>query len=84
MLNSPILLVLPAITNSHCDSVMQLLMRALSSPPFENYRVWWSLSDSKYAGTALFVKKQFKPKKVSFSLDRTGNASSSLVRVLEC
>ena len=81
-LSSPILLVLPASTNSLCGFViMQVLMRALSSPPFGNYQVWWSLSDSKYAGTALFVKKQFRPKKVSFSLDRTGNASSTL---LEC
>ncbi|XP_038893653.1 DNA-(apurinic or apyrimidinic site) endonuclease [Benincasa hispida] len=48
----------------------QILMRALSSPPFANYRVWWSLSDSKYAGTALFIKKCFQPKKVSFNLDR--------------
>ncbi|KAL9235583.1 hypothetical protein vseg_010329 [Gypsophila vaccaria] len=47
----------------------QVLMRALSSPPFGNYRVWWSLSDTKYAGTALLVKKCFKPKKVCFSLD---------------
>lgn len=50
-------------------------MRALSSPPFKNYRVWWSLSDSKYGGTAFFVKKQFQPKKVSFSLNRTGRQS---------
>lgn len=46
----------------------QILMRALSSPPFGQYRVWWSLGDSKYAGTALLVKKCFQPK-VSFSLD---------------
>lgn len=51
---------------------MQILMRALSSLPFANYRVWWSLADSKYAGTALFVKKCFQPKKVFFNLDRTG------------
>ncbi|KAH9776586.1 DNA-(apurinic or apyrimidinic site) endonuclease [Citrus sinensis] len=30
-----------------------ILMRALSSPPFKNYQIWWSLADSKYAGTAL-------------------------------
>lgn len=47
-------------------------MRALSNPPFGNYRVWWSLADSKYAGTALLVKKYYQPVKVSFSLDRTG------------
>lgn len=49
----------------------QILMRAISSPPFGNYHVWWSLADSKYAGTALFVKKCLEPKKVYFSLDRT-------------
>ncbi|KAF5183977.1 DNA-(apurinic or apyrimidinic site) lyase [Thalictrum thalictroides] len=51
----------------------QTLMRAISIPPLQNYNVWWSLSDSKYAGTALFVKKSIQPKKVSFSLD--GKAS---------
>ncbi|EOY22352.1 DNAse I-like superfamily protein isoform 1 [Theobroma cacao] len=49
----------------------QILLRALSSPPFENYHVWWSLADSKYAGTALLVKKCLQPVKVSFSLDKT-------------
>ncbi|GAB2269729.1 DNA-(apurinic or apyrimidinic site) endonuclease [Dionaea muscipula] len=49
----------------------QTLLRALSNPPFGNYQVWWSLSDSKYAGTALLVKKCFQPEKISFSLDRT-------------
>lgn len=52
--------------------ITQVVMRALSSPPFGNYRVWWSLADSKYAGTALLVKKCFKPKKISFSLDTAG------------
>ncbi|XP_021690973.2 DNA-(apurinic or apyrimidinic site) endonuclease isoform X2 [Hevea brasiliensis] len=52
----------------------QILMRALSSPPFGNYRIWWSLADSKYAGTALLVKKCYQPIKVSFSLDRTENS----------
>ncbi|PKI66624.1 DNA-(apurinic or apyrimidinic site) lyase [Punica granatum] len=51
----------------------QILMRALSSLPFGNYRVWWSLGDSKYAGTALLVKKCCLPQRVSFSLD--GKAS---------
>jgi len=51
---------------------MQILMRALSSPPFANYRGWWSLADSKYAGTALFVKKCFQPKNVFFNLDKSG------------
>ncbi|KAL8141997.1 hypothetical protein V2J09_015029 [Rumex salicifolius] len=48
----------------------QILMRALSSPPFGQYRVWWSLSDSKYAGTGLLVKKCIPVKKMSFSLDQ--------------
>jgi len=51
---------------------MQVLMRALSSPPFGNYHVWWSLADSKYAGTALLVKKCCKPKSVVFNLDKLG------------
>ncbi|KAH9613819.1 hypothetical protein KSS87_021710 [Heliosperma pusillum] len=49
----------------------QVLMRALSSPPFGSYRVWWSLADTKYAGTALLVKKCLKAKKICFSLDVT-------------
>nr|KJB51077.1 hypothetical protein B456_008G204300 [Gossypium raimondii] len=49
----------------------QILMRALSSPPFGNYHVWWALADTKYAGTALLVKKCLRPLKVSFSLDGT-------------
>lgn len=51
---------------------LQTLMRALSSPPFGNYQAWWSLADSKYAGTALLIKKCFKPKSVFFNLDRKG------------
>ncbi|KAJ8430702.1 hypothetical protein Cgig2_000267 [Carnegiea gigantea] len=57
-------------TNSSREE-KKILMRALSSPPFGDYHVWWSLSDSKYAGTALLVKKCFNPKKISFSLDPT-------------
>ncbi|KAG1331362.1 DNA-(apurinic or apyrimidinic site) lyase [Cocos nucifera] len=60
----------------------QVLMHALSSPPFKNYQVWWSLSDSKYGGTALFVKKQFQPKKVSFSLNRTASKREPDGRVI--
>lgn len=60
----------------------QILMRALSSPPFGNYRVWWSLSDSKYAGTALLVKKCLGPVKVSFSLDRTASKHEPDGRVI--
>lgn len=59
-------------------------MRALSSPPFRNYQIWWSLSDSKYAGTALLVKKCFQPKKVSFSLGNTGILVFSLSHCYAC
>ncbi|KAK6924733.1 Endonuclease/exonuclease/phosphatase [Dillenia turbinata] len=60
----------------------QILMRAISSPPFADYRVWWSLSNSKYAGTALFIKKCFQPKKVFFSLDRAGSKHEPDGRVI--
>ncbi|KAL9156220.1 hypothetical protein ABFS82_09G060200 [Erythranthe guttata] len=60
----------------------QLLMRALSNPPFKNYNVWWSLSDTKYAGTALFIKKCFQPKRVSFSLDQSGSKHEPDGRVI--
>lgn len=60
----------------------QILTRAISSPPFKSYDVWWSLSDSKYAGTALFVKKCFPPQKVSFSLDRTASKHEPDGRVI--
>ncbi|KAJ9677995.1 hypothetical protein PVL29_022777 [Vitis rotundifolia] len=60
----------------------KILMRALSRPPFGNYRVWWSLADSKYAGTALFVKKCFQPKKVSFSLDQKASKHEPEGRVI--
>ncbi|XP_043805958.1 DNA-(apurinic or apyrimidinic site) endonuclease isoform X2 [Manihot esculenta] len=60
----------------------QILMRALSNPPFGNYRVWWSLADSKYAGTALLVKKYYQPVKVSFSLDRTASKYEPEGRVI--
>ncbi|CAA7405092.1 unnamed protein product [Spirodela intermedia] len=60
----------------------QVLMRALSSAPFKSYRVWWSLSDSKYGGTALIVKRQFQPKRVSFSLDPTSSKHEPDGRVI--
>lgn len=59
-------------------------MRALSSPPFGNYRVWWSLAESKYGGTALLVKKHCQPKKVSFSLDRNGNEQNAIPSLSFC
>ncbi|KAK7302193.1 hypothetical protein RJT34_13075 [Clitoria ternatea] len=60
----------------------QILMRALSTPPFGNYHVWWSLTDSKYAGTALMVKKCFKPKSVVFNLDKTASKHEPDGRVI--
>ncbi|CAA0815338.1 DNA-(apurinic or apyrimidinic site) lyase [Striga hermonthica] len=60
----------------------QIVMRALSNPPFKNYNVWWSLSDSKYAGTALLIKKCFQPIKVSFSLDQAGSKHEADGRVI--
>lgn len=48
----------------------QIMMRALSRPPFGSYKVWWSLADTKYGGTALLVKQCFKPLSVKFSLDQ--------------
>ncbi|XP_057487245.1 DNA-(apurinic or apyrimidinic site) endonuclease-like [Actinidia eriantha] len=68
-------------TNSSREE-KKILMRAISSPPFRNYNVWWSLSDSKYAGTALFIKKCFQPQKVSFSLDQTGSKHEPDGRVI--
>ncbi|XXG62402.1 hypothetical protein AAC387_Pa05g0764 [Persea americana] len=59
----------------------QTLMRAISSPPFRNYHVWWSLADTKYGGTALFVKKHIQPK-VFFSLDRTASKHEPDGRVI--
>ncbi|XP_057823454.1 DNA-(apurinic or apyrimidinic site) endonuclease isoform X1 [Cryptomeria japonica] len=52
----------------------QILMRAISSPPFSNYHVWWSLGEAKYGGTALFLKHHFQPLKLTFSLDQTSPA----------
>uniref|UniRef100_A0ACD5TK52 Uncharacterized protein n=1 Tax=Avena sativa TaxID=4498 RepID=A0ACD5TK52_AVESA len=60
----------------------QIVLRALSSSPFKDYRVWWSLSESKYAGTAVFMKKKFEPKKVSFNLDRTSSKHEADGRVI--
>ncbi|XP_011622431.1 DNA-(apurinic or apyrimidinic site) lyase-like [Amborella trichopoda] len=36
-----------------------VLIRAISSPPFRNYRVWLSLANTKYGGTTLFIKKTY-------------------------
>ncbi|RCV18521.1 hypothetical protein SETIT_3G307300v2 [Setaria italica] len=68
-------------TNSSRDE-KQVVLRALSSSPFKDYRVWWSLSDSKYAGTAMFIKKKFEPKKVSFNLDKTSSKHETDGRVI--
>ncbi|KAK4844936.1 hypothetical protein QYF36_026201 [Acer negundo] len=58
------------------------LLRALSSPPFGDFQIWWSLADSKYAGTALLVKKCLQPKKVSFSLDKSASKHEPDGRVI--
>jgi hypothetical protein len=42
---------------------MQIVMHALLSSPFEDYCDWWSLPDSDYAGTTVFMEK-FEPKEV--------------------
>ncbi|KAL5206805.1 hypothetical protein ABZP36_035014 [Zizania latifolia] len=60
----------------------QVVLRALSTPPFKDYCVWWSLSDSKYAGTAMIIKKKFEPKKISFNLDRTSSKHETDGRVI--
>lgn len=49
----------------------QIMMRILSRPPFASYKVWWSLAETKYGGTAVFVKKCFSPSSVGFSLDKS-------------
>ncbi|TXG51347.1 hypothetical protein EZV62_023871 [Acer yangbiense] len=58
------------------------LLCALSSPPFGDFQIWWSLADSKYAGTALLVKKCLQPKKVSFSLDKSASKHEPDGRVI--
>ena len=67
-----VMLVISLTLNHFCIFIktIQILMCALSSPPSANYCVWWSLADSRYAGTALIVKKCFQPKKIFFNLDR--------------
>ncbi|KAL5544011.1 hypothetical protein UlMin_007795 [Ulmus minor] len=60
----------------------QIMMRALSSPPFRDYLVWWSLSESKYAGTALLVKKCCQPKSVFFNLDKKASKHETDGRVI--
>ncbi|CAM6083867.1 unnamed protein product [Calypogeia fissa] len=47
----------------------QAIFRALSEEPLSEYQAWWSLAGSKYSGTALLIKKCFKPISVTFSLD---------------
>ncbi len=60
--------------NQFCIFIKTILMHALSNPPFANYCVWWTLGDSKYVGTALFVKKFFQPKRSFSILTRIGNS----------
>ncbi|CAI5467196.1 unnamed protein product [Closterium sp. Yama58-4] len=49
----------------------QFMQHALASPPFSLYRVWWSLAPTKYAGTAMLLKRSLLPHllSASFSLD---------------
>ncbi|CAI5986663.1 unnamed protein product [Closterium sp. NIES-65] len=49
----------------------QFMQHALASPPFSLYRVWWSLAPTKYAGTAMLLKRSLLPRllSASFSLD---------------
>ncbi|CAI5458748.1 unnamed protein product, partial [Closterium sp. Yama58-4] len=49
----------------------QFMQHALASPPFSLYRVWWSLAPTKYAGTAVLLKRALLPHllSASFSLD---------------
>ncbi|GJP46694.1 hypothetical protein CLOM_g5948 [Closterium sp. NIES-68] len=49
----------------------QFLQHALASAPFSHYRVWWSLAPTKYAGTAMLLKRSLLSSlsSVSFSLD---------------
>ncbi|XP_024364248.1 DNA-(apurinic or apyrimidinic site) endonuclease [Physcomitrium patens] len=49
----------------------QIMMRALSVSPLSDYGVWWSLSDSKYGGTALLVKHSCSPISILYSLDES-------------
>ncbi|KAJ3672669.1 hypothetical protein LUZ60_007390 [Juncus effusus] len=60
----------------------QIVMRALSNGPFKEYKAYWSLSDSKYGGTAMFIKNQVHTKKVSFCLDRIGSKHEQDGRVI--
>ena len=60
----------------------QFIMRTLSCPPFADYRVWWSLADTKYGGTGLLVKRCYKPLNVRFSFDQIGDTSLSSTPLL--
>ncbi len=46
----------------------ELINKLLRKGAFNDYKVHWSLSDSKYAGTAVLVKKNIKIISVSFCL----------------
>ncbi|KAJ7515362.1 hypothetical protein O6H91_22G011400 [Diphasiastrum complanatum] len=60
----------------------QIVTRAFSALPLSNYRVWWSLSENKYGGTALLVKKRFNPVSITFSLDAGTNKHETDGRVV--
>ncbi|CAI7877223.1 unnamed protein product, partial [Closterium sp. NIES-54] len=54
----------------------QFVQHALASPPFCLYRVWWSLAPTKYASTAMLLKRSLLPHllSASFSLDASGSS----------
>ncbi|GAQ85959.1 putative endonuclease/exonuclease/phosphatase family domain containing protein [Klebsormidium nitens] len=56
------------VTNSARDE-KQFMTRALAAAPFSNYRVFWSLADGKYSGTALLVKKEMEIVGVAYCFD---------------
>jgi exonuclease III len=45
------------------------MARALTTAPFSNYRVFWSLADGKYSGTAVLVKKEMEVVSVAYCFD---------------
>jgi exonuclease III len=47
----------------------QTIEGVLRREPFSQYRVWWSLADWKYAGTALLIKKGLNPVEVKYRVD---------------
>lgn len=46
-----------------------MIRGALRRAPFDQYNVWWSLEDKKYAGTAMLIKASTPPARVRHRLD---------------